>query len=135
MSIAIGSFPTFREHVEDLVNQHRKLMDEPVLMAVYYAPDRDPDDIFLFEVLDNFSGNTIADEGDLLEVIYGPTGYFPIITRNSKLHIILASPDEFYAAAEQRTPLFREIKEAVESNRSQIIFLDPAWARLGQVLS
>jgi hypothetical protein len=44
-------FPCFEPAIRRLAEQHRELRDEPLHLAVSYGPKRDPQDIFLFEVV------------------------------------------------------------------------------------
>ena len=63
----MAKYPKYLNQVRDLVEQHRELVEEPLLLAIYYAPDRDPEDVFLFEILDNFRGGALDASGDILE--------------------------------------------------------------------
>jgi hypothetical protein len=138
MAVHVSSYPEYRNQVNGLVDQHRELVEEPVLLAIYYAPDPDasdrkPDDVFLFEVLDNFDGSSIAYEGDLLEVVYEGTPHFVMHSRDSLLHIILASPEELNEAAKRNTRRFQEIKRALAERRAQIIYSTPQGDELQKV--
>jgi hypothetical protein len=134
MTLTMSTYPNYENQVEQLVKEHLKLQDEPVVMAIYYAPERDYDDVFLFEVLEGYNGNTIEDDGDLLEVLYGPTPSFPLHSGNAKLHILLTNPAEFEQSAQKSTRKFQELKQAVAQHKSKIIFTDPRWHDLKKVL-
>jgi hypothetical protein len=124
MTTQTGTYPDYLGQVRELVEQHRELIEEPVLLAVYYAPDRNDDDVFLFEVLGNFQGSSIEYDGDLLEVVYGSTPHFAMHSRASVLHIVLTNPDELRLAAERQTPRFVEIKRAFAEGRAQVVYRD-----------
>ena len=49
-------FPNLKDRLNALVEEHKQLHDEPLLLAIYYAPKRNPNDVFLFEVVENFGG-------------------------------------------------------------------------------
>jgi hypothetical protein len=139
MATHVSTFPEYLNQVKELVNQHLELVEEPLLLAIYYAPDgdvpeRNPEDVFLFEVLGNFDGSSIAYEGDLLEVVYGNTPHFVMHSRDSLLHIILTSPAELYEAAQRNTRRFQEVKRALAEHRAQIIYSDPQGVELQKVL-
>jgi hypothetical protein len=42
------TFPQFEKQIRNLTKQHRELKDEPLHLAISYAPKRDQQDIFLF---------------------------------------------------------------------------------------
>jgi hypothetical protein len=138
MAVHVSIYPEYRNQVNELVNQHLELVEEPLLLAIYYAPDRDapdrnPDDVFLFEVLGNFDGSSIAYEGDLLEVVYESTPHFVMHSHDSLLHIILTSPEELHEAAKRNTRRFQEIKRALAEHHAQIIYSTPQGDDLQKV--
>ena|ERR1035437_1108752 len=73
-----------------LIADHQKIPDERLLLAIYYASERDPQDLFLFEVIENFGGNGIDDEQELMEVTYASTPDFSL-EGNQSLHMVLTS--------------------------------------------
>lgn len=133
MTTMVSTYPDYSAQVRDLVEQHRELVEEPLLLAVYYAPDRDTNDVFLFEVLDNFKGSSIEYDGDLLEVLYGATPHFSLPDRDSRLHIVLSSPEELREAATKHTQRFQELKKAFSEGRAEILYHDPEQNGLEKV--
>lgn len=125
MTTRISTYPDYLEKVKQLVDQHLELVEEPLLLAIYYAPDRAENDVFLFEVLDNFNGSSIEYDGDLLEVLYGSTRHFELHHRDAMLHVVLTSPEELHRAAEKNTPRFVEVKQALAQQRAQVVYVDP----------
>ena len=133
MPTLIASYPNYAEQMKELVAQHRELVEEPLLLAIYYSPGRDENDVFLFEVLDNFNGASIETDGDLLEVLYGSTPHFDLHDRDARLHIVLTSPEELLKAAANGTKRFQEVKQALADHRSQIIYGDLNQVKLNKV--
>lgn len=37
--MAMSTYPDYRAQMLDMVNDHHELAEEPLLLAVYYAPD------------------------------------------------------------------------------------------------
>lgn len=111
--------------VEKLVEEHKKIEDETLLLAVYYKPDRDPNDIFLFEVIDDFGSGSIDSDKELFEVAFASTSSFPI-ENGGHLHLLLTNPQEFAVACDQQWPLMEEVRRAVQSGRAQTIYSDPS---------
>lgn len=70
MTLVGVDFPVYSDILRNLVLAHVNLPGERLLLAIYYAPDRDPGDLFLFEIVENFGANTIDEEHELLEVTY-----------------------------------------------------------------
>src|SRR2546421_469759 len=121
------TFPAYESDVQELVDYHKQIEDEKLLMAIYYAPHtsgRSPDDIFLFELYDGYRQNRINPERDFEEVWYGSTDAFPL-GRKQRLHIVLTNPVEFDEAMQAGWPLVREIREAVERGDYKAIYLAP----------
>jgi len=118
----MAKYPNYLNQVRDLVEQHRELVEEPLLLAIYYAPDRDPEDVFLFEILDNFRGGALDTSGDILEVLYGSTEHFEMDPRNAMLHILLLNPKEFIDAVSQDTRKIAELRAAFGNGKAQLVF-------------
>lgn len=136
MTIQIGTYPDYLEQIKKLIDQHLELVEEPLLMAIYYAPDRpgrEEDDVFLFEVLDNFDGSSLETDGDMLEVLYDSSRHFTMHHRDARLHIILTSPEELRKATAKNTQRILELKQAMAKHRAQIVYIDPLRADLKQV--
>lgn len=118
----MAKYPNYLDQVRDLVEQHRELAEEPLLLAIYYAPDREPEDVFLIEVLDNFRGSALEASGDILEVLYGQTELFVLEQKSAMLHILLSNPDEFRNAVAHATSRIKELIEAFGNGTAQIIY-------------
>jgi len=116
-----AQFPAHRKEMENLVEQHKRIKDEPLLLAVYYEPDRDNGDLFLFEVADGFGSNQIDPDQELFEVTYGATDEFPMET-DQKLHLVLANPAEASVAFEEGWPLASEIREAARRKKAAPLY-------------
>jgi hypothetical protein len=86
--------------VERLLRAHASQEDEPLLLAVRYNFD-DPNDIFLFEVIDGFPGD--PDE-PLFTTEFGPNAELVIL---GSLHLTLASPAQVEAAVRRQDPELR----------------------------
>ena len=116
------TYPYYQDLVRDLVEQHRELVEEPLLLAIYYEPHRLVGDVFLFEVLDHFRGGALDESGDILEVLYGSTVHFVLEPMDAMLHILLSNPDEFRAATGRDTTKIKELREAFRNGKAQIVF-------------
>ncbi len=118
----MSAFPYYLGAIKELVTQHLELVEEPLHLAVYDAPERERDDAFLFEVLGNFEAGALVSDGDVLEVLYGPTKHFPLELRDDMLHVVLASPDEFKYANQRKTIKLAELKRAFAAGQAEIIY-------------
>jgi hypothetical protein len=119
-AVLAGSFPDYQDQIDELVRQHAELQDEPLLLAIYYAPPRDPEHLFLFEVHEGFGRNQVDASRELFEVTYGSTSGFPLPS-GVQLHLILTNPPEFRAACEQDWPKMRELRDAVRRRRAAVL--------------
>ena len=115
---------TLLRDVEALVDQHRLLRDEPLLLAIYYEPPREPQDIFIFEVIDGFGAGAIDADQKLFEVTYSSTPGLPL-PNGRRLRLVLTNPLEFAVAARERWPLIDELREAIRSGSAFVVFSDP----------
>ena len=114
-------FPQFEAHIRELVKQHRELEDEPLHLAISYVPQRDQQDIFLFEVI---GGNdNISLDKELFETTFTSTPNFPM-TIGQELHLILTNRREFEEALDEAWPSVREIVDAIRSKDCEVLHSD-----------
>jgi hypothetical protein len=118
------TYPTSHDAVEKLVQEHAALADEPLLLAVYYAPDRNPGDIFLFEVFEGFGANGIDEDRRLFEVAYGAKSNFPL-EPGQQLRLVLTNVPEFKRAVSEDWEHVQELKRAIAAGRYEILFMHP----------
>lgn len=134
MVTATGVYPEYREQIERLVERHKENQYDPLLLAVYYAPEREETDVFLFEVIEDFNSGSLDESDDMLEVLYGATPAFPMPDMRGYLHIILTNPEELREAKNKNTRLYVELKTALSKNKARIIFCHPDKTGLLEVL-
>ncbi|MCP4247292.1 MAG: hypothetical protein GY778_09620 [bacterium] len=113
-------FPEFEDQVKDLVGEHKRLKDQPLLLAVYYAPDREPHHVFLLEVIEQLGSNNVDQDRELFEVTYGSTPAFPLAS-DQRLHLILTNPTELRKALEENWSSVGELRGAKRSGRWKVI--------------
>jgi hypothetical protein len=118
---AVASYPDHLELATKLVEYHKTLTEDPLQLAIYYAPERDSQDMFLLEVLQDFGTNEFDTEPCFFEVTFEPSNKLPL-KADQKLHMTLTSPEEFVFAAEHNWPSFRELHDAYKNGRAQILF-------------
>ena len=126
-------FPTSLSKVKRLVSEHLKLKDEPLLLAIYYAPDREEQDIFLFEVVEGFGGNSVDADRKLFEVTYAHSAGLPM-KRGQQLHLVLTNPHEAKVAFREGWELAREVRQAVRRKDFRVIHQTPAAGRLLEMI-
>jgi hypothetical protein len=114
-----------RKEIEDLIDSHRKLTQEPLLLAMYYNPNRNHNDIFIFEVLDRFGDNLVDPDGDFFEVEFGKSTSVDIrLPEGSTLHLVLTNPVELMVALNKRWPKANELVAAISRDEFEILFED-----------
>lgn len=133
MRTAIATYPDFEPQVRDLVAQHRKLKDQRLRLAVYFAPRRAKRDIFLFEVIDGFGGDAIDPDAKLFAFGYGSTPGFPLPSGTS-LRMVLTSPKEFHHAIVHDWKSVQELRAARDAGHAMIIHQDASGKRLWSLL-
>ena len=114
-------FPQFETQLGELTKQHRELEDEPLHLAISYAPQRDPQDIFLLEVIGG--ADSISPDKELFETTFASTPGFPM-ANGQQLHLILTNLREFEMALDDEWPSVREIVDAIRSGDYKILYED-----------
>jgi hypothetical protein len=120
--------------LQQLVDQHLQIEHEPLLLAIYYKPDRDPQDIFLLEVIENFGAGRIDPERELFEVVFGSASGFPL-EPGQELHLVLTHPEEFKKAVEDRWKHVVELTDAIDSEKYRILHQDPNHPELREIIN
>ena len=132
----VDSFRQYLADVRDLVEGHKELDREKLLLAVTYTPQdvgRSPDDVYLFEVFDGFHRNQISPYRNFDEVLYGSTEALPL-GKGQYLHIILTNPTELEVGVKESWPLACELRQSVESGAYETVFDATSDGRLMEQL-
>lgn len=127
-------YPGYVQQIAHLIDAHKRLTDEPLLLAIYYKPDREAQDIFLFEVIENFGEGAVDPDRELFEVTYNSTSGFPL-EPGQHLHLILTNPREFEVAVREQWPLAQELQQAVRIGAFRTLHSDPRHAHLREMVN
>jgi hypothetical protein len=117
--------PDYLPQVETLVENHRAIKAEPLLLAILYAPARNPGDAFVFEVIENFGSNSIDPDEELFEIAFDSSAGFALPT-GRKLRLILTNPEELRAAVRDHWPMAEELRQTMRDGHARVIWSDPA---------
>jgi hypothetical protein len=124
MPTTVATFPDYKDEVEKLVQQHRKLRGEHLHLAVYLAPPNRPKrDIYLFEVIDNFGAGHIDPDKKLFSFAYGSTPGFPL-PQSVSLWMILTNPGELDKAIEENWKRVGELSNARKAGKAVVLHAD-----------
>jgi hypothetical protein len=134
MKWTIRRFPGLERQIRELAEQHREFQDEPLHLAIAYQPARDPQDIFIFELIGNFGGNEVASDDELFEVTFESTPSFNM-QPGQKLHLVFSNPQEFRAALDQRWPKAEEIRDAVRRRNFEVLHSDEIGRKALELLN
>lgn len=121
-------FPQFESAIRQLAEQHRQLKDESLHLALSYGPDREQQDIFLFEVIGG-NGERFSDDRQLFETVFTSSPGFPM-SAGQELHLVLTTPAEFETALREGWPSANEIRSAVEEGNSRVLHTDEIGQRI-----
>lgn len=108
------AFPDRLEDVKRLIEQHRQLKHQTLLLAIYFDRREDPDSVYLLEVISQLGYDEVSDDRELFEMSYGSTEGFPVPVGNC-LDIILTSAVELRVAAEEGWASLRPMLAAIEA--------------------
>lgn len=125
-------FPQFESALRALTEQHRQLKDEPLHLALSYGPQREPQDIFLFEVIGD-NGERISDDRALFESVFTPSAGFPM-PAGQQLHLLLTTPREFETALREGWRSADEIRQAVTEGDYRVLHVDEVGERMLSLL-
>ena len=123
MQFATNRYPHLETSLRDLARRHGELEDESLHLALVYDPGRDPEDVFLFELIGNFGRDEVGEDGDLWEVSFGPTDTLPM-SANQRLHLILTNPNELRFALAASWPTAIELRDAVRRGDFEVLHTD-----------
>jgi hypothetical protein len=133
MPTTVEVYPGFVDQVRGLVQQHRKVGKPRLRLAVYFAPvHRAKRDIFLFEVIDGFGGNSVDPDRRLFEFGYGPTPVFPM-PDGTTLRMILTNPTELEEAVRNDWKGLEVLRAARKADRTILIYADAKGKRLWEM--
>jgi hypothetical protein len=116
-------FPQFEKQLRNLTKQHLELEDEPLHLAISYAPKRDQRDIFLFEVIGGNGGDYINPDKELVETTFPSSPGFPMAA-GQQLHLVLTNQRELELALSEGWPSVREVVDAIQSNDYKKLYAD-----------
>jgi hypothetical protein len=121
-------FPQFESAIRQLTEQHRQLKDEPLHLALSYGPEREQQDIFLFEVIGS-NGGRLCEDHELFETVFTSHSGFPL-SADQNLHLVLATPAELETALCEGWPSAEEIRKAIEEGAYQVLHADDIGQRI-----
>lgn len=106
-------YPEQIELLRDLVvNDHTKIEDEPLLLAVYYASASAPQEECLFEIAHNFGYGEPSEDKHIFQIQFGPSPNFPLPFQDS-LRLSLTNPNEFRLAVQEGWPEVQDLQNAI----------------------
>lgn len=108
------AYPDRLEDVERLIEQHKQIAHQTLLLAIYFDRPEDPDSVHLLEVISQLGYDKVSDDNELFEMSYGSTEGFRV-PAGSQLNIFLTNAVELRVAAEKRWPSLEPILAAIEA--------------------
>ena len=124
MPATLVAYPDYKDAVDRLVSQHRKLRKDRLHLAVYLAPPNRPKrDIYIFEVLNDFGGGRIDPKKKLFTFAYGSTPGLPL-PDGVRLWMILTNPAELEKAIQEDWAGVGEIRNARHAGNVRVLYAD-----------
>ncbi len=115
------AYPDRLEDVKRLIEQHRQLEHQPLLLAIYFAQNQAPDSVYLLEVISQFGYDEVSDDKVLFEMSYGSTDGFRLPS-SGRLDILLTNPMELCVAVEQGWASLSPLLSAVRADQYLVIY-------------
>lgn len=115
------AYPDNEARVKELVREHARLEDEPLLLAVYFASQSAPADECLFEVAENFGFNEVSEDRQVMQIAFGPTPSFPL-NSGQHLRLWLTNPAECLAALTERWSAVADVQKALATGQAKVVY-------------
>ena len=113
--------------INELVEEHRALRDQPLVLAMLFDSGKDPRNLYLLEVISNFGLNEVSPDRELFEVSFPFPG---MLSPDGKdLHLVLTNPTEFGVALNEDWEWAKVIKRAVKEGRFEVLYMSEANTR------
>lgn len=106
----------------DMVNDHTRIDDEPLLVAIYFGSSAAPNEECLFEVARHFGFDEPSRDEHIFQIQFGPTSDFPLPAGDC-LRLFLTNPVEFQYACIAGWPEVVDLQRAIDQNRADVLFL------------
>ncbi|HET6249263.1 MAG TPA: hypothetical protein VFE47_16325 [Tepidisphaeraceae bacterium] len=120
----VAAYPDYKEAVAKLVEQHRKLRNGRLHLAVYLAPPkRAKRDIYLFELIEDFGGGSIDPDKKLFTFAYGSTPGFPL-PPDARLWMILTNPAELDHAIQENWKRLHDLRQSRKTGQAIVLHAD-----------
>lgn len=116
-------FPQLESPIRVLVEQHRGLKDEPLHLAISYSSSRDPQGIFLFEVIGGNGGDRVNQDKELFETVFFSSPNFSMDV-GQQLHLVLTNQREVDVALREKWQAILEIVDVVQSGECEVLWGD-----------
>ncbi len=117
------AYPDRLEDVKRLIEQHRRLDHQTLLLALYYGLADGRDDVHVLEVISPFGYNEVNEDQDLFEMQYGATPGFPL-PPGSCLSILLTNGVEAKTAIRQEWPAIMPVLKAIRRGDYQVLHVE-----------
>jgi hypothetical protein len=136
MPLITDRFPELQTSLAELVESHKTVEGEPLHLALVYDPCRqdDANQVFLFEVSENFGGDHINPEHRLFEIEFSGKQVFGAADRGRGLRLVMTSLAEFGEALREGWSGVQEIKSAIRTGAFEVLFRDDVGEKLLQQL-
>ena len=108
------------QQVRTLVQEHLRLTDEPLEVAIYFKSASRPEDYCLFEIAKNFGHDEVDPDRHITHIAFGSTPEFPL-TSGQYLHLWLTSPAEFKEAWQNDWNDVKELRDAYDKGEFELL--------------
>jgi hypothetical protein len=99
-----------KQTIHALVQEHRKLKDEPLHLAVQLADPKHPTEIVLREVIGGFGGGHVDPDKQFLVVAVSPSTQIDL-PPGGELRLVLTSPEELKEASTKNWPALQRLQK------------------------
>jgi hypothetical protein len=119
--------------LKKVVQEHLKIKDEPLLLAVHYTPPNPGRDIYLFEIAGRFGLETVDPDRKMFEIGYGSTTGFPLAP-GQELRLLITNPTEWRTAVDQNWSAIQLLRKAINGNRARVLHATKEGAKLWEMI-
>ena len=105
-----------------VLDGHRKLKDEPLLVAIYYASELvEKNEERLFEVMQNFGFNDISEDKEIFQIQFSAASGLPL-PPDRVLRLLLTNPVELEQAVDNQWEQIIDLKAAISRKEFKVLY-------------
>lgn len=128
LKMKVGENPLLVIEVKRIIENHKRIKKDPLLMAVWYKKNH-PKNIYLLEVIENFS-NVVKSEKEPFTVEFDSSSDF-LLPDGGKLYLTLISPSDLKRSVDENWEFIKPLScESFNKGEAEILHCESNYKQL-----